>query len=164
MFECPSSQESSYTPELGFGWLEMWESHRQSPAVVTANIHRGLRACECHLMSWLSPFFFLLFFVPMASSWLRLRRELRRRELRRRADSIEMVMEVSWRKSPPRLRWCGGRRPEAAMFMRWRPIDEAHKEGITIWSDVSISNTFSLGCRQQYWKVVCDRNLGFVIK
>ena len=29
------------------------------------------------------------------------------------------------------------------MFMRWRPIDEAHKEGITIWSDVSISNTFS---------------------
>ena len=32
------------------------------------------------------------------------------------------------------------------MFMRWRPIDEAHKEGITIWSDVSISNTFSLGC------------------
>ena len=30
------------------------------------------------------------------------------------------------------------------MFMRWRPIDEAHKEGITIWSDVSISNTFSL--------------------
>ena len=53
-------------------------------------------------------------------------------------------------KVPPR--WCGGggggggRRPEAAMFMRWRPIDEAHKEGITIWSDVSISNTFSLGC------------------
>lgn len=52
-------------------------------------------------------------------------------------------------KVPPWL-WCGGggggRRLEAAMFMRWRPIDEAHKEGITIWSDVSISNTFSLGC------------------
>ena len=49
-------------------------------------------------------------------------------------------------KVPPWRSGGGGRRLEAAMFMRWRPIDEAHKEGITIWSDVSISNTFSLGC------------------
>ena len=57
-------------------------------------------------------------------------------------------MEVSWRKSRgfgAAAAAVGGRRLEAAMFMRWRPIDEAHKEGITIWSDVSISNTFSFG-------------------
>ena len=36
------------------------------------------------------------------------------------------------------------RRKSPKMFMRWRPIDEAHKEGITIWSDVSISNPYTL--------------------
>ena len=149
----PSSQKSSYTHELYIGlWLA--RDVRESSSVASSR-HRehtqgikGLRVPPDVLTFSLLFFCFFSFQWPVGGGGVGAKwwRERRRRAAGRKW-SWKSVVE-----SPPLPRGfggaaaAGGRRLEAAMFMRWRPIDEAHKEGITIWSDVSISNTFSLGC------------------